>query len=304
MIMKTKRTFSILCKLQRLNKCLLLSAFCLLLSIGVFAQCPYYYWSPQGKICVERYNKMRYILVDEEEDTFIVKEKLEKLGYTVSDFQKTYTNYNPYQSPFVKEQYWTKIESSNPNDTTILNIDEISYDALYSYLSFQIIIMGISHSFGVGLHSLADTIRLDSMAKVHNVTIIGNGKVVPLSFRLSCSKNSAGNAFEMANLFYESGLFEWAQNDVQPFGTLSVPSITKNNYSIYPNPAMDYLKILNAEELNLYNNFVEILDISGRRVLFQNYEDEIDISMLKSGFYVIKIYKNKEIVTIDKFVKL
>ena len=36
--MKTNPTFPILCKLQRLNKCLLLSAFCLLLSAEAFAQ--------------------------------------------------------------------------------------------------------------------------------------------------------------------------------------------------------------------------------------------------------------------------
>ena len=186
-------------------------AFCFL---SLNAQCPYYYWYNNEKICVERYNKMRYILVDEEEDTFIVKEKLEKLGYMVSDFKKTIPfDIYPYQQEPIEEKYWTMIESNNVEDSAILNIDEISYEA-FSFLSFSHFIVGLSHRFTVSVHTLSDTITLDSMARAYRVVILGNSKTWPHLFRLSCSKASAGNSMEMANLFYESGFFQYSEPDL------------------------------------------------------------------------------------------
>ena len=52
------------------------------------------------------------------------------------------------------------------------------------------------------------------MTEEHNVTIMGNNKNIPLYFTLACSKNSSGNAMQMANLFYESDCFELVEYDL------------------------------------------------------------------------------------------
>ncbi|MCL2289988.1 MAG: T9SS type A sorting domain-containing protein [Bacteroidetes bacterium] len=289
--MKTKLTFSLLC----------LFLFC----CGQItnAQCDYYYWFNDTKICLDKYNKMRYILVDNEEDTFTVREKLEQLGYTVSNFKTFSFTGNPYPG-LTKDTYWAIVESNNPEDTITLNIDEISYEGP-SFLYLNHFLLGLSHTFSVRLHYFTDFKLLDSMAKKHGITILGNASF-PFStlFSLSCSKMSTGNAMEMANLFHESQLFMWSQPDFMDFGMLSISNISKiHNYSAYPNPASDYIKINNAEVLDLQHSIVRIFDISGKQVLSQNHENEIDVSMLHSGLYILKIYKDGKLLISEKFVK-
>ena len=79
---------------------------------------------------------------------------------------------------------------------------------------------------------------------------------------------------------------------------------------VYPNPATDFIKIKNIEELNLSNYEIEIFDIMGRRQKAesrrQKTEDEmeIDISHLKAGYYFIKIVDSQININMKGFVKL
>lgn len=73
--------------------------------------------------------------------------------------------------------------------------------------------------------------------------------------------------------------------------------------SIYPNPCRNKLYI----DINdLINNFVEVdlTSISGNRILVKriNYFDELDVSMLKSGIYILRIKTQKGII-VRKIIK-
>lgn len=71
----------------------------------------------------------------------------------------------------------------------------------------------------------------------------------------------------------------------------------QGNLNIYPNPTTSKLYIqgrLNAKK--------QILDISGR-LLLSTYENEIDISHLKQGIYILKIESEKGIIETRKIVK-
>jgi len=77
----------------------------------------------------------------------------------------------------------------------------------------------------------------------------------------------------------------------------------KNIITIYPNPATDFIIIKDTENMLLDNCWVEVFDVYGQSVLKQLYEDKIDVSALKSGFYILKITTSKINNNVGRFVK-
>jgi len=71
--------------------------------------------------------------------------------------------------------------------------------------------IGLTNNFDVKLKDEHDVILLDSLVKMMNTRIVRKMKSSSLIYILSCSKESAGNALEMANYFYETTLFEYSE---------------------------------------------------------------------------------------------
>jgi hypothetical protein len=83
----------------------------------------------------------------------------------------------------------------------------------------------------------------------------------------------------------------------------SLGNLFQNNelVNIYPNPASDYLKI---ELHSKYKQFeCTIYDLNGQMLFRKNNNTDINVSYLKSGYYIVKIILNKKIY-IDKFIKV
>ena len=81
----------------------------------------------------------------------------------------------------------------------------------------------------------------------------------------------------------------------------SVPCCAYNalHYAFYPNPAKNNLNIQNAE-----NSSVKVFDLLGRVVLLENnisLNQQIDVSKLTTGTYLIKIINGNQVKT-DKFI--
>lgn len=74
------------------------------------------------------------------------------------------------------------------------------------------------------------------------------------------------------------------------FSTLSNPEFAKaqTSFTLYPNPAKDYVNIDIAENVN--NNEVIVYDLTGRQVLSQKLSSNtINVSALPAGIYILKI---------------
>ena len=72
-----------------------------------------------------------------------------------------------------------------------------------------------------------------------------------------------------------------------------------NNISVYPNPVKNILNF--KTEQNILK--VEVYDIAGRILSLTTVsENKIDLSNLKTGNYILKLYTEKEIIKI-KIVK-
>lgn len=102
--------------------------------------------------------------------------------------------------------FWAEVASADLNlqDQTLL------YTAPY-FENMDGEEMGLSHLFYVKVKSVRDVRILTQLAVLNNVTMLGNNEYMPRWYTLSCTKESRGNALEMANLFYETGTFEACQ---------------------------------------------------------------------------------------------
>lgn len=86
-------------------------------------------------------------------------------------------------------------------------------------------------------------------------------------------------------------IFVYAQGD------LKTSNITKANFTIYPNPTADFLKISGLPKVNN----VKIFDLSGNKVL-ENSSNHLDVRNLVKGTYLINIYHGNSVET-KKFIK-
>jgi hypothetical protein len=74
--------------------------------------------------------------------------------------------------------------------------------------------MGISNNFYVKLFKEEDKSLFYDLAKKYAVQIIGYNEYMPLWYTLSCSKDVSLTALEVANLFYETRLFDSAEPEI------------------------------------------------------------------------------------------
>ena len=74
--------------------------------------------------------------------------------------------------------------------------------------------IGLSNFFYVKLKNLSDTTLLNKYCKKNKTIVVRQDRFMPLWFVLSCTKLSNGNAMEMANRFYDTNLFQYAEPDL------------------------------------------------------------------------------------------
>ena len=117
-----------------------------------------------------------------------------------------------------------------------------------------------------------------------------------------CEMFSHMIAYEL--VYYKKGDTEWGT----PFDfEVSIPDYKKDtSFSIYPNPANNYITIKSANNEVAENNVIEIFDITGRirhtetklAASLQDKAAKIDISHLPAGIYFVRIDGEKV-----KFIK-
>lgn len=205
-------------------------------SNNVTEKLPYkYYWYNGKKIELTPVYDKSYILIDanvRNGSSFINVGKFNSLDADLSCVDL----FNTAKSQNLK---WGIMENSF--STKITDLDGVVYHSPFYKICDAATGVGISNLFYVKLKTKDDFIILEKFANKYNVEILGNNKFLPLWYTLSCDKESVGDAIDMANVFYESGLFTFAQPDIMGgIINASVPSDTyyssqwnlHGNYSI------------------------------------------------------------------------
>ncbi|HLS10716.1 MAG TPA: T9SS type A sorting domain-containing protein [Flavobacteriaceae bacterium] len=85
---------------------------------------------------------------------------------------------------------------------------------------------------------------------------------------------------------------------------LSTPDFEEIGFSLYPNPAQDWLHI-HLEKLS-YNSSLEVYDMHGKlleRIMLSELETQLDVSEFASGIYFIKMTDELGSRQVKKFIK-
>jgi Secretion system C-terminal sorting domain len=120
-----------------------------------------------------------------------------------------------------------------------------------------------------------------------------------------------GGQYTVFNLTpYNDDLYFWYNDEKigaelykYTYKNTNTSEITINQLKIYPNPSNDYVSIINPTYENAVLN---IYDINGQKIkeeIVQKEANNIDISNLKSGIYVLKIQSEGK-AFISKFIKI
>lgn len=75
------------------------------------------------------------------------------------------------------------------------------------------------------------------------------------------------------------------------------------NFDVYPNPTIDNLKITISNLNNKEKLSVKIIDVIGKEILNEPYQEELDISRLEQGIYFVSVYSNNQLLGTKKVVK-
>ena len=182
-------------------------SFLLLSNVFLLSAQNVYYWTDNNKRYLTANELKRFVLVDSQ-DTSVAQRFFSDRGVRHTSFKQLLLDYNGFNN---RNHYWS---IASLNDTTGWSSgDFFIYDAPF-FITQDGIEVGLSHLFYVKISSLDDTLVLQNFSHIHNVEIIGNSIYRPLWFTLSCSNNTSENSLEMANVFFESGLFEAAEPDI------------------------------------------------------------------------------------------
>ena len=163
-----------------------------------------YYWYRGEKQPLEIKEDKWFVLFDYQPDRHELSQELHVMVERIEEPKKVHRSID-------SERYWTFVQAERGELN--LNAPIISYHApfFYSQTGKEV---GLSHLFYVKLHEEDDVDLLETMASEHGVKIVNQNRFMPLWYTLAADRHSAGNALEMANLFYESGFFSAAEPDL------------------------------------------------------------------------------------------
>jgi len=178
-----------------------------MLTLNGFSQDSDYYYYKSKKVNLYKSNSRHYVLTNKSENEMTVK-----LSEDNFILEKMYPNK-------VRNSFSNNKENKNDGNWAVVkgssNLKEndwVTYSAPFYYTDDQTEV-GLSHLFYVKLKKEQDLAILNELAKTKNVEILGQNDYMPLWFTLACSKESNGNALQLANYFFETGKFAASEPD-------------------------------------------------------------------------------------------
>ncbi|WP_118195916.1 S8 family serine peptidase [Albibacterium indicum] len=178
----------------------------------------HYYWYKGEKVSLVPNPKKKFLLFDSKVGATKLSEDSIKNDKEVSEIKEIelgsieiIESLTSDLAPLPDERYWTIIDTSDQE--LYSGISNIIYIGP-SFFSKSNKDLTLSHLFYVKLKKEEDIDKIKKLAHENNIRIEGRNKYMPLWIVLSCDKNSKGNALEMANYFFETGLFSAAEPDL------------------------------------------------------------------------------------------
>ncbi len=172
----------------------------------------YYYWCNEEKIPLRILTDKYFVLTETTTSENLVQE-FEKTGQKALSFRRE-RNFSYIEGisdnkfEIFKKAHSYIVSGGRPNTK-----DKILYSTPF-YKNIQDEEIGITNEFSVILKNDADLPKLKHLAEENGVLFLGKEAIRKEYYALACTIDSKGNALEMANLFYETGLFEAANPEM------------------------------------------------------------------------------------------
>jgi subtilisin family serine protease len=179
-------------------------------SLNSFAQNDYY-WSGGKQIFMNKTSTKKFVVVD----SSIVNQN--ELDSVLNDSSLIITGFferniipqiNLRDSAYLNKNFAIIESRDSIKPDTLLNNSCIHY--VSDYYQISDIDIGTSNLLYVKLSDMQDTLVLDSISTANGVNVLGNFSNSPSWFILECTDQSESNTLDMANMFYESGLFVYS----------------------------------------------------------------------------------------------
>lgn len=199
---------------------------------------PYYYWYKNQKKYLQLNTSKKFLLLKNNvTDSASLSQRIGNPHFKGGKISRSKVLYGLSKHDSLSSEKNYCVVENMSKDTSFVNNSDILYEApAFSFSNAEVAVL--SHLFYVKLKHDTDIAQLQTLAAQHTVEILGNNHFMPLWYTLSCSKQSSGNAMQMANLFYETGLFTAAEPDL----------MTKNHLSSCPPNDQHF-----SWQWNLYN---------------------------------------------------
>lgn len=169
----------------------------------------YYYYYNGEKIIIEKNEKDLYLSSSDEE---CMKRLRNKFGLNYYEFDELRFNRNcQIEKQMIRYESFFNIEQLTPR--TIEDIQKEQKTIVeYSYIVKEDTIYSSAY-FYVCLYSIEDFDILQQYSKENGVRIVSQDKYLPEWFTLAVTEICPINTVEIANRFYESGYFKYAEPD-------------------------------------------------------------------------------------------
>ncbi len=196
-------------KLATMKTCILFF-FSLLMLNGLNAQRDHYCYTPEGKTRLQL--STGHLLIKFKENSSpaagqSILAQLPGIGASMGTRTTAWRGMSFFEMPegTSEEQVekWLTWLNENPSVEFAHPFFEVGNGARQSF----------TESFVVGLKKQADLHLLEAMAKAHQVLLAERYPYDPKQWLLKATPNSGKNALELANLFHESGYFDFAETD-------------------------------------------------------------------------------------------
>lgn len=171
----------------------------------------YYYWCDGVKIPLTINENKSFVLVETAKYESLSKSAINtggkmKSANTISDYFSLGIDMSGKNAKIRTSLTSFTLDNAN---LKAINTKDLLYIAPY-FKTSNGADLGITDVFEVRLEEEQDFVKLEKLATEYNLNMLGRNTFDPSIYLLSCTKESKGNALEMANLMYESGAFKYA----------------------------------------------------------------------------------------------
>jgi hypothetical protein len=254
---------------------------------GCFAQ-EHYYWYKGEKILLELVPTKKYVMVSPD-DTVALKTKLSEANAECSSFISVPTGSIKYLDGVQPPNYCFAIvegqnlpdfsEESNVFEAPVFKSD---YNGDHE--------LAITHTIYVKLKSMDDFPLLEAQAQESGVEILGSNTFVPEMFTLSCVNASKENPLNIANLFQEKALFEWAEPEIlalrDNFITASDKPVSESSADIWVSSTD-----VTVDAKGEYMDYLAIYALDGKTLLYSKCPNNSRVRLNLPAYKGVAVFK-------------